>query len=252
VRNDPIVGSSTLAPTASGCERREVARLAREFEAMLMTQMLREMRRSMLTDESQDAGLGGSAMTDTIDIELGQALSRVGGFGLSTVLTGALEKSRAGGGMAAPSSPSPMPAPPPEAGLADLPAPGQIAADVISAPEGAITSGFGWRRDPLTGAPRFHKGIDVAQPIGQNVMAAASGRVVAAGNHGDYGTMIVVDHGGGQQTRYAHLSASAVQVGDQVGVGQVIGKTGDSGRTTGPHLHFEVMTDGRAVDPGRH
>jgi murein DD-endopeptidase MepM/ murein hydrolase activator NlpD len=112
-----------------------------------------------------------------------------------------------------------------------------------------VTSAYGWRRDPFTGASQFHKGIDVAQAYGQDVQAAAAGRVVLAGDRGAYGIMIVVEHGQGQQTRYAHLSAVGVKPGDRVDAGQVIGKTGDSGRATGPHLHFEVVTDGQAVDP---
>ena len=119
-------------------------------------------------------------------------------------------------------------------------------------PDGHVTSAYGWRRDPVSGAPRFHKGIDVAQVYGQDVPAAGAGRVVFAGDRGTYGTMNVLEHPSGQQTLYAHLSAARVKAGDQVGAGQVIGETGDSGRATGPHLHFEVIDAGHTIDPAHH
>ena len=103
--------------------------------------------------------------------------------------------------------------------------------------------------DGTTGAAKFHQGIDVAQAYGQDVRAAAGGRVAFAGDQGSYGTTIVIEHPGGRQTRYAHLSATDVRPGDVVDPGQVIGKSGSSGRSTGPHLHFEVLDGGRPVDP---
>jgi len=258
--------SPASAPAARDAERAQVKRLAQEFEAMLMTQMLRDMRRSMLSDEEPEGGLGRETMTDTTDIELGRALSNAGGFGLSSVLLKALERS-IGGAPASPGAPAVMapalPAGPgtgpaaPIAAPVAAPCPGQPTdrppdGSDLKIPDGQVTSGYGWRRDPFTGAPRFHNGIDVAQRYGQDVPAAASGRVVFAGEQGTYGTTVIVDHGSGQQTRYAHLSAAAVTAGQQVEAGQVIGKVGASGRTTGPHLHFEVTTDGEATDPAGH
>ena len=240
---DPAIGASTTgalgATPTPQAQRQQITNLAQEFEAMLMTQMLREMRRAMLPDESQEGGLGNETMTDTIDIQLGQALSRAGGFGLSGFLTDAFEKNLTDtkpgtAGSAAPAAP------------ADAP---EGEAPALKPPSGPISSRFGWRPDPFTGAMAFHKGIDVAQPAGTEVKAAAAGRVVAAGNYGDYGTMVVIDHGTGQQTRYAHLSASSVQLGDAVEAGQTIGRTGSTGRSTGPHLHFEVTQAGQAIDP---
>ena len=260
-------------------QREQVKKLAQEFEAMLMTQMLREMRRSMLSDdEDAGAGLGRDTMTDTIDVELGQALSRVGGFGLSNMMLKALERgvglgqpSPVGPGQAATAQINPGPGAPlqldPEqpfpaspAGRAPVPAqpsafgPVDPAAGTspLKIPDGQVTSAYGWRRDPFTGAPRFHKGIDVAAAYGQDVPAAGAGRVVFAGDRGTYGTMVVLEHPSGQQTLYAHLQAAGVKAGDEVAAGQMIGKTGDSGRSTGPHLHFEVVEAGHAVDPAHH
>src|SRR5262249_55573770 len=114
---------------------------------------------------------------------------------------------------------------------------------------GPISSGYGWRRDPFTGAAQFHKGVDVALAYNTEVHAAADGRVVFSGVNGGYGNLVIVEHGDGRQTRYAHLSARSVQAGDSVQTGQVIGKVGSSGHATGPHLHFEVVDNGRAVNP---
>jgi Rod binding domain-containing protein len=112
-----------------------------------------------------------------------------------------------------------------------------------------VTSAFGWRPDPFTGEGRFHKGVDVRAAYGQQIPAVANGTVVSAGAAGGYGLSVVIGHGSGIRTRYAHLSEVSVKAGDVVERGQDIGRVGQSGRSTGPHLHFEVLADGRPVDP---
>jgi murein DD-endopeptidase MepM/ murein hydrolase activator NlpD len=112
-----------------------------------------------------------------------------------------------------------------------------------------VSSRFGWRQDPLTGETTFHKGVDIAVAYGHDVKAAADGVVSFAGVQNGYGNTVVVDHDGGRQTRYAHLSQEFVRAGDIVSEGQVLGKSGNSGRSTGAHLHFEVLVNGRPVDP---
>jgi murein DD-endopeptidase MepM/ murein hydrolase activator NlpD len=101
----------------------------------------------------------------------------------------------------------------------------------------------------LTGHATFHHGVDIAVAYGQDVKAAADGVVSFAGVQNGYGNTVVIDHDGGRQTRYAHLSQELVRAGDVVSEGQVLGKSGNSGRTTGPHLHFEMLVNGRPVDP---
>lgn len=112
-----------------------------------------------------------------------------------------------------------------------------------------LTSGFGPRRDPFTGDYRTHSGIDLAAPHGTEILSAAAGRVLFAGPAGGYGNMIELDHGDGLRTRYAHLSRIRVASGTVVADGQVIGKAGSTGRSTGSHLHFEVRQDGAARNP---
>jgi murein DD-endopeptidase MepM/ murein hydrolase activator NlpD len=113
-----------------------------------------------------------------------------------------------------------------------------------------FTSGYGVRSDPFRGGAAKHAGIDLAAPIGTPIYATADGLITEAGyNNGGYGNLIKVDHGRGIETRYAHLSSMAVRVGQRITRGQVIGRMGSTGRSTGSHLHYEVRIDGRAVNP---
>lgn len=121
----------------------------------------------------------------------------------------------------------------------------------IPAPGREITSRYGNRRDPFLGRLAFHGGIDFRTPTGTPIFATGSGIVVHAGRNGGYGKMVEIDHGNGITTRYAHLSSVEVREGDHLPVGTRIGKSGSTGRSTGPHLHYEVRRDGNAVDPMR-
>jgi murein DD-endopeptidase MepM/ murein hydrolase activator NlpD len=112
-----------------------------------------------------------------------------------------------------------------------------------------FTSGFGVRSDPFLGRPAMHTGLDFRAGSGDPVRATANGKVVSSGWAGGYGRMVEIDHGNGLSTRYGHLSEIDVKVGDQVKIGQVIGAVGSTGRSTGPHLHYETRIDGEAVDP---
>ncbi|CAD5107987.1 M23 family metallopeptidase [Zestomonas carbonaria] len=114
-----------------------------------------------------------------------------------------------------------------------------------------LGSSFGNRLDPFNRRLAFHSGVDFALPSGSAVLAAAGGKVRAAGWQGGYGKRVEIDHGNGLVTRYAHLSRFEVRAGEVVTPGQRIGAVGSTGRSTGPHLHFEVLKDGRFVDPQR-
>jgi murein DD-endopeptidase MepM/ murein hydrolase activator NlpD len=245
------IESTPIGQPNRTADRAEIKRLAQEFEAMLMTEMLRDMRRAMLDDEEPEQGLGAEAMTDSGDIELSHAISAGGGIGLTRALLDAFEK-QIPTGVSRPEGPAstPVHAGGPE-GLSlhtDLnPSPGVDLADITSA--APVSSRFGWRTDPITGAAKFHNGVDIAVAYGRDVKAAADGRVSFAGVQNGYGQTVVIDHADGRQTRYAHLSEPLVRAGDVVAEGQVVARSGNSGRSTGPHLHFEMLVDGRPVDP---
>jgi hypothetical protein len=114
---------------------------------------------------------------------------------------------------------------------------------------GRTSSGFGTRRDPFTGRPARHEGLDFAAPVGTPILASGGGRVVAAGPSGAYGNAVVIDHGNGLATLYGHASRVFVRPGDLVMPQQAIAAVGSTGRSTGAHLHFEVMRRGIRVEP---
>jgi murein DD-endopeptidase MepM/ murein hydrolase activator NlpD len=112
-----------------------------------------------------------------------------------------------------------------------------------------LSSGFGVRTDPFLGRPAMHTGLDFRSSMGDPVRATATGTVESAGWSGGYGNMVEVNHGNGFSTRYGHLSKIEVKVGQKIQIGQIVGRVGSTGRSTGPHLHYETRIDGDAVDP---
>jgi len=114
---------------------------------------------------------------------------------------------------------------------------------------GRISSPFGWRTHPIRGGRHFHAGLDVAIPEGTPVHASAPGVVTEAGWAGDYGILVIIDHGGGYTTYYAHLSHAKAKPGQYVEQGQLIALSGNTGLSTGPHLHFEIRRQGVPVNP---
>jgi murein DD-endopeptidase MepM/ murein hydrolase activator NlpD len=221
-------------------------------------------------------------MSETIDSELARQLSEAGGMGIADVIIDSFERQRQSVVPAvAPGAPHSLETPtaaPVElerpaisispvrgggasavpdslvrGGGASAPPATDVARDngaAVPLPvDQTVTSAFGWRADPFTGEGRFHKGVDVRAAYGQQIPAVANGKVISAGPAGGYGLSVVIEHGSGIRTRYAHLSEVTVKAGDAVERGQDIGRVGQSGRSTGPHLHFEVLAGGQPVDP---
>jgi flagellar protein FlgJ len=281
---------TTIDRTANpAAEREKLGELAAQFESMLMLEMIKQMRQSLLDDGGGDGeGLGNETYTSTIDSELAMHLSKAGGMGLTPMLVDAWDRQRSA---VAPGTIGSMPvgdaAPRTVSAAAASGSPtaaGQLAAvgeptRLAAAPSamsvsrtavsratavddagetalslemsGRVSSAYGWRSDPFRGQSKFHGGIDLAAKYGTEVPAAAAGTVVSAGDQGRYGLTVVVRHPNGFESRYAHLSSLAVREGDTVGQGQQVGRVGSTGRSTGPHLHFEVTQAGRRVDPER-
>ncbi|MCC7034600.1 MAG: peptidoglycan DD-metalloendopeptidase family protein [Acidobacteria bacterium] len=232
-------------PASTDGDRVKIRALAEQFESMLLAQMLEDMKRAM-TPDAETQGLGGQIMGDAMTSELALSLGRSGGLGLSELLATAL--ARIGSTPdAEPSSPGAVAWP---TGVAGRAAPGPATTVPGPTPPTAeVTSEFGWRVDPLNGQPRFHAGLDLRAAYGQEVRSATGGTVTFAGEKPGYGTVVVVSHGSGLETRYAHLSSLEVTEGSQVRAGEVLARSGASGRATGPHLHFEVRRHGHPVDP---
>lgn len=114
---------------------------------------------------------------------------------------------------------------------------------------GVISSPYGGRTDPVSGGSEYHQGVDIALEYGEPVYAAGAGTITQAGVNGGYGIFASIDHGNGYKTQYGHMSAVAVKSGQKVGKGEIIGFVGNTGYSTGPHLHFEVLSDGQTIDP---
>ena len=274
---DPLQSSGAAGPArpAAGQSREQLRALAAQFESMLMTQMMRSMRSSMF-DDGKDTGFSDGPLSDALYGELSLALSRAGGFGLGESVLGPLTRqahqtnaaavpmalqaqlaasssvvAAAFEGAAAPAAAPPAPqeardAAPQPIGPASQPPPEP---SPLRSFEPRISSAFGWRKDPIDGATKFHKGMDIAMPVGTEVSAARDGEVAFAGDVPGYGLTVVVNHPGRIATRYAHLSEINVVPGQIVSEGQVIARSGATGRVTGPHLHFEVLEAGQPIDP---
>lgn len=214
---------------------------AKQLEAFFLRQFLAEARPSS-SGGMMDGGFAGDTFRDMLDGALADSMSSGGGFGLARTFEAAL------GGDAAPPVGRPGGA---LAAFMDQPP-----RDTVTAPGGVVrpavgrfSSRFGERIDPINHTRSLHPGLDIAAPMGAPVRAALDGKVVRAGAAGTYGNLVVLKHADGSETRYAHLSAIAVKPGQTVTAGTHIGDVGSTGRSTGPHLHFEVRRDGRPVDP---
>jgi len=128
----------------------------------------------------------------------------------------------------------------------------ELLPSMLPVADAQIGSSFGVRTDPFTGQPAMHEGLDFVAPVGTPVRAAGSGVVVYAGFHHEFGNLVEIDHGNGVITRYGHCSKLNVNVGDVVRRGQLIAAVGETGRATGPHLHFEVRYNNVAQNPGKY
>ncbi|MBI5788507.1 MAG: M23 family metallopeptidase [Candidatus Schekmanbacteria bacterium] len=124
-----------------------------------------------------------------------------------------------------------------------------VCTPAVKPANGWITSGFGYRQSPFTNRREIHRGLDIANRFGTPIVAPADGTVTLATRHGELGKTIVIEHGYGYSTRYGHMSEFIVQEGDKIKRGQMIGRIGSTGRSTAPHLHYEVRLNGVAVNP---
>jgi len=177
-----------------------------------------------------------------LDDQLADQMSNAGGLGMAEMFAKQLGRADAA------SPPHAMQRPLAEPIEPDAPL-DPAAPHFILPVAGRPSSGYGTRFDPIQHKELAHPGFDLAAPTGTPVAAAAAGTVTHAGPAGTYGNLVSIRHADGFETRYAHLSAVDVRVGDHLQIGQQIGKVGTTGYSTGPHLHFEVRHDGATVDP---
>ncbi|MFH1573519.1 MAG: peptidoglycan DD-metalloendopeptidase family protein [Acidobacteriota bacterium] len=252
---NPLADSFTQAAARFEGRVREGGRLgvqetAAEFESLFISYLLKVMRETIQESGLFEGSPGKDVYAEMFDQELAKVMGQRGVLGIGDLLLRQLEHRPAS--ETAPHAPA---LPGPGAVRAEPPAvsssgQGEVELPVFSPPlQARISSFHGQRRDPFTGQARFHKGIDLAAPEGTKVLAALAGRVVHAGREGGYGNTVVVEHPNGYCTRYAHLATLEVRPGDILQTQQLLGTVGSTGRSTGPHLHFEITRDGETMDP---
>lgn len=237
-------------------QRAELRNAAQDFEALFLHILIREMR------PDQEGGLfgenlGGDIYQDMFDAELAKVMSKTGQLGLAEMIEkqvasllgfeyedDSIPGETLSGRIAAPVRRAAA-----NAYEAVEKTVKQAIDSLLKPIEGDLSSGYGPRVDPFDGEHSFHKGIDIAAPGGSPIKAAADGKVVFSGSMPGYGNTVILEHAGGYETRYAHNDNNLVRKGEEVDAGQVVASVGDSGRSTGPHLHFEVRKDGVPIDP---
>ena len=204
-------------------ETEKLKKAAMDFEALFINRMLKQMRKGVHENALFGNSHAEKMYRSMLDTEYSKEMSKSGGFGLAETLLnqfGVDIKRSSVENMARPC-------------------------------DGSISSKFGIRKHPIHGEMRQHNGIDIAVPEGTTVRSASRGKVVFSGEKPGYGNVVTVKHLGGFESTYAHNSELLVKKGDIVKHGQVIAKSGNTGTSTGPHLHFELRKEGKPVDPMR-
>jgi len=242
-------------PNLEPREGNDARAAAKSFEAYFFRQIFAEFRKS--TPKGLfSGGMAESTFQDMLDGAMADAMAASNGTGLSKMIEREMTRMSPGTEPQGesyenndalidelyPLEPTPKKAPVQRPSLSVSPISDQH--DFVT-----NTSSFGPRVDPINGSHRFHAGLDIAAIAGTPVQSSGGGTVSHAGPAGSYGNLVVVDHGNGLETRYAHLQQVDVKIGQRVNAGTEIGRVGSTGRSTGAHLHFEVRRDGKALDP---
>lgn len=256
-----LEAAKTRAQKDLGKPDAAVEKAARDFESYFVGSIFEEAFSSIEKSELSEGGLGDDVYQSMFVQEMAKKASSTGaGFGLARQLVREIQQRQGGQGLVSEDglknylegaqTPQDTEGKPGLSGPGGSGVLGGLTSQTYNLPEeGKITSTFGLRKDPFHGQLRHHDGIDIAMPYGTPIRAAFDGIVETSGNMGGYGKAIVINHDKGYATVYGHNSRNLVGEGEKVSKGQIIGFSGNSGRSTGPHLHFEVRSDGKAVDP---
>ncbi len=222
----------------AGLERTKLKKAISDFEAIFINQMLKAMRNTINKSGLIDGGNSEKIYTSLIDSEVSKFIASGTGIGLYDVLSKQLIGTEGEGGapVSAPLTP-------------ELRERLEELGSVTFPTSGPVSSGFGMRKDPIWGTMSFHHGIDISASKGAPIYPISDGEVIFSGEKEGYGFVVEVAHSGGYVTRYAHNSENRVKLGDRVSASEAIALVGDTGRSTGPHLHFEVMREGVNIDP---
>ncbi|MHB1011731.1 MAG: peptidoglycan DD-metalloendopeptidase family protein [Desulfobacteria bacterium] len=268
------IAAQTLPPTLPGGiealrgrkDPEALRAAAREMESLFAYEMVKAMR-ATAGGAAGAKGFGGDVYGSLFDMELARVIS-ARGLGLQEILLRGIGRGQPSGTeVTGPTRGETAIAPepcddindmPPEVGASASPAPAVENVPPVPSPPGSglpirdggrVSSGFGFRKDPFTGGIAFHRGMDIAAAAGTPVYPVREGKVTFSGYQKGYGNVVIVDHGDGFVTKYGHNRANLVETGTVVGPGTVLAEVGSTGRSTGPHLHFEVSYEGENVRP---
>lgn len=220
-------------------DKEATEKAARQFESYFIEYILQSMQKTVDAWKDKDNNAQDVYMS-MIYRDLADKLAEGGGIGIAKMLTEHVKPADGTGTPAAEKITLPTP----------LPAfPDGNTARMTPPVNGPVSSDFGWRIDPFTGKQAFHRGIDIAVVPGTPVRAISGGVVEAAGESPDFGQVVVIRHSNGLKSVYGHLSALSVHPWMAVAAGDTLGLSGNTGRSTGPHLHLEILAHGQAVNP---
>jgi murein DD-endopeptidase MepM/ murein hydrolase activator NlpD len=237
-------------------KKSELRKATGEFEAVFISYMLKVMRETIDESGLMGGGLGKSIYTEMFDQEIARTLAQRGMLGISDLLYRNIEHAATEkeDGEEVPGSPDtgndlPSATPEHQEKTEGNPAATNKLEAMQSPVAATVSSPYGTRHDPFNGELRFHKGVDFAAPEGTKVVPALPGKVIASGYDNGYGNYVLLQHSPDLQTRYAHLGEVYIHDGETVTSENSIGTVGNTGRSTGPHLHFEVIRMGKQVNP---
>ena len=236
-KSGDLTARNTTGLSALEAQRLEEA--CKEFESLFINLVMKQMRKTVTKSGLIDGGMGEEIFTGMMDEEIAKQIASRQGLGLRGALIEQLTGVR---GSTIPRN----------IALKNYRTHNSVApsGQIFSLPvSGTISSPYGWRKDPFSGEPAFHKGVDIASPAGSGIFAAGKGTVVFSGWKKGYGNVVEIEHGDGFTTLYAHNEKNLVKEGEEVSHYQLIALVGDTGKSTGPHLHYEVKKNGEAVNP---
>jgi murein DD-endopeptidase MepM/ murein hydrolase activator NlpD len=237
-----------------------VKAVAKEMESLFAYEMIKAMRATV--GASSENTLGNDTYMSLFDMQLARLFAERG-LGLQDMIAQGMNKriqktDSSGAGAQQPTAPqsaSQQPSTQQSTAKSDQVTPHETQEPAANLPlsspvdGGVVSSPFGMRRHPIHGDMRFHKGVDIAAPAGTDIHPVRKGTVTFSGQQAGYGNVVVIDHGNGLVTKYAHNQINLVKTGDEVDTTTVIAQVGSTGEATGPHVHFEVSHDGKTVDP---
>jgi murein DD-endopeptidase MepM/ murein hydrolase activator NlpD len=238
---DPTGIATSLAqgpdPAAVAGKAKDTREAAQQFEGFLVEMMVQQMRKTIPEGIFQSTGI--EMFSGMFDQAVAKEIAASGGFGLAESMAQQMDGTP--GSLQAAMEPG--------VGSSRSSAMGPFSKGAQPVEGGVIASGYGRRRDPFHGETRFHKAIDIGAPMGAPIQNLAAGTVTMARANGGYGNVVMVDHGDGWKSLYAHCEELNVEEGQRVEAGELLGTVGSTGRSTGPHVHLEIRYQGNRVDP---